>query len=467
MSSPRIEPGSFRDRDGRVFYIEGEVYRGLGEAAWADWLALSQTGFFESASAQGKIVATAEADLPQEVLRSLNPLWVGTLRHERIPFVSYPYEWSFAMLRDAALLQLELLEAALREGMTLKDSSSFNIQWLGAKPVFIDVPSFQRRPQGEPWIGYLQFCQLFLYPLLLAAYKGLDFRSWLRGSIDGITPEECRRVMSTRDLLRSGVLTHVHLQAKLRQRTRDSERSVRRDLSRAGFHEQLILNNVRGLRKLIRKLEPRETSSHWISYADDNSYAEEERRQKLEFVKAAVSRSGWRLVWDLGCNTGVFTRIASRHADYSVAMDSDPMVIDRLYRDLRREGHETILPLVCNLADPSPALGWRGAERKSIAGRGAPDLILGLALIHHLVIGANLPLEEVVEWLATFGAHLIVEFVAKDDPMAQRLLLNKVDQFGDYDREAFERLLSAHLEIVDRTELASGTRTLYFARPRS
>jgi precorrin-6B methylase 2 len=466
MRSPRFEPGSFRDRDGRVFYLDGVVHRGLGERAWADWLALSQARFFERATAAGKIVHTQESDLGGGELRSFDEGWVGALRHQRIPFVSYPYEWTFSMLRDAALLQLELLEGALGEGMTLKDCSSFNIQWLGSTPVFIDVASFQRRPEGEPWIGYLQFCQLFLYPLMLCAYKGIDFRSWLRGSLEGITPEDLARVMSARDLLRPGVFKHVYLQAKLRQRTRDARHSVRRQLQDAGFGHQLILNNVRQLRKLVAGLEWRPLESGWVSYAECNTYAESERREKEEFVRRAAARRHRTLAWDLGCNTGAFSRILSEHADYTVAIDSDPQVIDRLYSELAQEAEGKILALVNDLADPSPDRGWRGCERRALAERSAPDMVLGLALLHHMVIGANLPLAEVVEWFAGFGAEVVLEFVSKEDPMVARLLLNKTDQFDDYERAVFEDCLVRHFEIVDRKELSSGSRTLYHAGPR-
>ena len=466
MTSPRFEPGSFRDRDGRIFYLDGEVHRGLAESAWADWRALSETRFFERAAASGRIIGTTESDLTVDELSAYGEGWVGALRHERVPFISYPYEWSFAMLRDAALLQLELLEAALLEGLTLKDSSSFNIQWLGASPVFIDTASFQRRPEGEPWIGYLQFCQLFLYPLMLSAYKGIDFRPWLRGALDGIPPEEMNRVMSARDMLRPGVFKHVYAQAKMRQSARDADHSVRRQLQSAGFGHQLILANVRGLEKLVTRLEWRPPESGWVSYAGCNTYAEEEAREKEEFVGRAAARRSPSLAWDLGCNTGVFSRLISEHADYTVAIDSDPQVIDRLYTELRSEGKGGILPLVMDLADPSPARGWRGRERRALAGRDRPDLILGLALLHHMALGANLPLDEVVEWFAGFGGDVVLEFVAKEDPMSQRLLLNKVDQFDDYERTAFEGYLARHFETVDRRELASGTRTLYHLAPR-
>ena len=162
--APTLEPGSYRDRNGAVFYANGAVYRGISDRALANWESLSAAPFFTDFVTQGKIVATEQAP---SSLASAAGEWAAFLKHERIPFVSYPYEWPFSMLKDAALLHLELMLAALKHGMILKDSSAYNIQWNGAEPVFIDIPSFEVLPKGEPWIGYRQFCELFLYPLML------------------------------------------------------------------------------------------------------------------------------------------------------------------------------------------------------------------------------------------------------------------------------------------------------------
>src|SRR5919204_997425 len=215
-AAPSLEPGSFRDWDSRVFYDDGRMLRALSAEGLADWTALSESKLFEDAVAAGKLVATSRVD------DSLLGEAVAVLEHERIPFVSYPYEWTFAMLRDAALLQLELLRRALEEDLILKDSSSYNVQWRGAQPVFIDVGSFERLRPGEPWAGYRQFCMLYLNPLLLQAYRGIDFRPWLRGSLAGITPVETRRVLSFRDLFRRGVATNVALHARLERKHSDS-----------------------------------------------------------------------------------------------------------------------------------------------------------------------------------------------------------------------------------------------------
>jgi hypothetical protein len=462
----RIEPGSFRDRNGRVFYAKGAVLRGLGEQATQEWRALSETSFFPRLVAAGKIVRTEQMTSAELVGVRASDSWTAVLRHETIPFVSYPYEWSFGMLRDAALLQLELLLAALDEGMILKDSSPFNVQWRGADPVFIDIPSFVRLGPGEPWVGYRQFCQLFLNPLLLRAYRNVPFQPWLRGSIDGIEPQHCKNLMTAFDRLRPGVLAHVVLHAYAQAgaaRTRD----VKGNLRAAGFHPALIRANVMRLRKLIAGLSWKDRDSVWLDYAERNTYGEAERAAKTAFVRQAVNGAPRRLVWDLGCNTGAYARLAAEHADYVVATDVDEAAVEHLYQELKTAGSRSILPLVMNLADPSPALGWRGEERMALTQRGRPDLTLCLALVHHVAIGANVPLDEFVEWFAGLGGELVIEFVEKRDPMVQVLLRNKEDIYDDYEIGVFERCLTARLEIVRRQTLGSGTRTLYHARPRS
>ena len=462
----RAEPGSFRDREGRVFYRDDRVLRTLSEPALAHWEALERTAFFPRAMADGRVVATRRIELPDDAPPSGAQPWVAALEHERVPFVSYPYEWSFGMLRDAALLQLNLLREALEEGFVLKDSSAYNLQWVGARPVFIDVPSFERLAPGEPWVGYLQFCQLFLYPLLLAAHRDVPFQPLLRGALDGVTPEVAARLLAGGARFRRGVFAHVHLQARLQAMTAGASRSVKRELSESGFHRELILANVRKLERLVGGLEWRRTSSTWVAYRESHGYSPEDHEAKRRFVAAAAAAAPRRLVWDLGANTGDFSRVCRAHADYVVALDADALAIERLYRELARDGERGILPLVGNLVDPSPGLGWRGRERKTLAERGRPDLVLALALLHHLVIAANVPLDEVVEWLASVGGDLVIEYVSKQDPMVARLLLNKEDRYSDYDLARLEAALARHYEIADRLELASGTRTLLHARRR-
>jgi SAM-dependent methyltransferase len=458
--SSHLEPGSFRDWDSRVFYDDGRVLRALSEDGLADWEALAASKVFAGAVAEGKLVRTTVVETSIDGAAAV-------LEHERIPFVSYPYEWTFAMLRDAALLQLELLRRALDENLILKDASSYNVQWRGTQPVFIDVGSFERLREGEPWAAYRQFCMLYLNPLLLQAYKGVDFRPWLRGSLAGITPAEARNVLSSRDLVRRGVLTNVALHARLERKHDESSRDVKTELKRAGFKKELIVANVRRLEKLVRGLEWKPGASEWSGYESTTSYGEADAARKEDFVREVVHSREWGLVWDIGCNEGRHSRIAAENARYVVALDGDAAVVDRLYRALAAGGGERILPLAVDVTDPSPALGWHGLERQTLDARGKPELTLCLAVLHHVAISANVPVPAFLSWLAELGTALVIEFPTRDDPRVAALLQRKKEgAHPDYDRGPFERALAERFEIMRSEELSSGTRILYHASAR-
>ncbi|MCY4633935.1 MAG: class I SAM-dependent methyltransferase [Acidobacteria bacterium] len=465
-ASPRFEPGSFRDPDTRVFHHEGTVFRALTEPALADWRRLADTRFYRRMSGEGRLVGTREVT-GREDLPALAPAWAAVLEHARIPVVSYPYEWSFGMLRDAALLQLDLTLAALDEEMTLKDATPFNVQWHGVRPTFIDLGSFTVYQPGDPWTGYRQFCETFLYPLFLQAYRNAPFHPWLRGRLDGMTAAECRSLLSARDWLRPGVLAHVCLQAQVQARYEASNGNVRAQLRAAGFGAALIRNNVARLRRTVERLRWTPARSTWSEYADEHGYEDADLERKAAFVRRVLESRRWSLVWDVGCNTGAYSRLAADHADYVVALDADHVVVDRLYRALRDEGRTNVLPLVADAADPSPGLGWRGRERRPLGDRCSPELILCLALAHHLVIGRHVPFADLADWLADFEADVILEFVDRGDPMVERLLRHRDGGRLDYSRAAAEAALARHFHLVGRETLASGARTLYHCRRRA
>lgn len=461
-SSPEFDPGSYRDPDNRVFRHEGVIFRCLSARAFDDFRRLTSAEFYGRALTDRTVVATEQVDALRP-MPPLDPQWVAVLEHETVPVVSYPYEWPFSMLRDAALLQLDLTLEALQEDFTLKDATPYNVQWFGASPRFIDIGSFTVYQPGSPWAGYRQFCQQFLYPLLLQAYRGVSYQPWLRGSLEGIEAEQCLSMLSVRDYFRRGVLPHVYLQAKAQSRYQDTRRDVSKDLKSAGFGANLIIHNVRRLRKLVEKLEWAPARSTWSEYTSEHSYDDDELAQKKRFVVGVLGSRRWPLVWDMGCNTGTYSRLAAEHAEYVLALDADHLAVDRMYVSLKRDGASNILPLIADVADPSPGLGWRGRERLALPDRGTPDLVLCLALIHHLVIGRNIPVNDVVEWLAEFRADLVVEYVGHDDPMVKRLLRNRGDQQIEYSQEALESALARHFRIAAQQSLSSGTRILYHA----
>jgi hypothetical protein len=329
MNEVALEPGSFRDRTARVFYHNGHIYRGLDGAALKHWQALEATRFFRRFSDAGALVETRRLDA---AALPLDPgqQWEGVLEHERVPFISYPYEWSFSMLRDAALLQLDLVLAALDEGLSLKDASAYNVQWKGPAPVFVDIGSFCIRAEGEPWVGYRQFCQMFLYPLLVQAYRNVPFQPLMRGNIEGIDASTCLGVLGARDYFRGGVLAHVYLQAKAQAAYSSTTRDVRADLTAAGFDKRIIQANARRLRTLVSRLKWKAQPSTWSDYVKCGHYDASDAAQKRDFVSIAAASRTWTLAWDIGCNVGVFSRTIAPHAKYVVAMDADHLAVDHL-----------------------------------------------------------------------------------------------------------------------------------------
>jgi ribosomal protein L11 methylase PrmA len=463
----RAESGSYRDPGGFIFTLEERIFRAIHPRYREDWEAFSASPLFEELQRRGLLIPTRPAASEPRFPARVAEMGAIVVEHERVPFVSYPYEWSFEMLKDAALLHLDLIEQCLPHNFILKDASAFNVQFVGSRPVFIDVLSFARLQPGEPWAGYNQFCKMFLYPLMLAAYRNVPFQSWLRSELEGLDPILFARLLSARDLFRPGVFSHVWLHALLQRRMENSQTSVRRRIKSAGLSKEAIAANVRGLRRLLNRLKlPAAAGSTWADYASTHTYSDEAVRQKEDFVRRACTAERPHLVWDLGCNVGRFSRVAAEHADFVVALDADPVSIDRLYRLLKQEGRGNVLPLVMNLANLSPNQGWDGTERRSPLDRGTPDLTLCLALLHHMVISGNVPVEVFVGWLAGLGSALVIEFVSKEDPQTRRLLLNKDDTYDDYTRPGFESCLEKFFSVRDTLALPGGTRWLYSATPR-
>lgn len=466
MSFAEVNPASFRDRTAKVVHSGGKVFRLLDEEALGNWQALNASRFFGGFVERGRLIRTREAEPPQDLDAHGGELDVaGVLQHDLVDFVSYPYEWPFGMLRDAAALQLDLLLAALDEGMTLKDGTPYNVQWRGSEPVFIDVPSIVRSEAGRPWAGYRQFCELFLFPLMLQAYRGIDFQPWLRGSLEGIPVAQMRRMFGWRDCLKRGVISHVILQNWVSGRYAGGDADTRARVKNAGFNEELVRANARRLRRTVEAFQWKAPSTAWSQYESDCHYQSADRAEKRRFVEEASKRTGWCLAWDLGSNTGEYSRLISPHGEHVIAMDGDHAAVEALYQSLRAEGPGNVTPLVMDLADPSPGLGWRGLERGALDQRRRPDLVLCLALIHHVVIGEHIPLPSFIRWLGELGATLVIEFVDRGDPMVKRLLAAKDDRYRDYNRDVFESAVNEHFRVLERRDLPGGTRTLFLAAP--
>ncbi|MBI2363139.1 MAG: methyltransferase [Elusimicrobia bacterium] len=381
--------------------------------------------------------------------------------------MSYPYCWSFRMLQDAALLQLDLALDALEEGFTCKDATPYNVQFRGASPVFIDIPSLVPDAAPGAWRPFRQFCESFLYPLMLRSYRGLPFAPWLRGRLEGIGAADAVRLLGWRGALKPGVFPHVILQSRLQKGHEADEADLRGEIREAGFGAELLAAGLRRLSKLVAGLRWEPEVSAWSGYGCGEHYSAADLRRKDGFLREALGTRARSLAWDLGANRGDYARVLAESSQTVVALDSDAPTHERLFRELRSgPARERILPLAFDLADPSPGQGWLGKERRRLEERGRPDFVLAFAVLHHLRLSAGVPAAELADWLGGLGADAVVEFVAKEDPAARRLLARKDDRYSDWTEASFTSLLSARFSVLKREPLAGGLRVLFQLRPR-
>ena len=475
VGNASANPGSFRDPTSRVYEVRSSedagqrILRGLDAAALRNYEELSGEPFFQRALEAGKVVATTLLGSDDLAARDvLKDGWAGVLEHDAIPFVSYPYEWTFSMLRAAAVLQLELIEDSLEHGWTLKDCSSFNIQWIGARPVFIDIPSFEPWVECEPWVGYRQFCSMFLTPLLLRAHLGIDHLPLLRSYLDGIPPREAVKFFTGRRKLKKGVLSHIVFPAKVERRIQMKERdSVPIEARKPRKQSKaMVVGLVQSLIRLVKSCKIEIEHSNWSHYDKTHSYEDAELDAKKTFVLKHASARRRGQVWDIGCNTGTFSRIASDFCDQVIAIDGDHDAVEQLYLSRSEPPEPGILPLVMGLANISPAQGWAGCERSAFDRRRQPDLVLCLALIHHIRISANIPSRLFLRWLRTLGADVVLEFVNREDEMVVKLLAQKKEQYPDYSIGQFVTEAEEFFVIRDRQPLKGGKREIFFLEPK-
>ncbi len=453
----KTEPSSFRDPGSQVFYQGEKVYRYLNATALHAFKQLESSKAWQNLSPL--LVKTRET--PGKKGR-----WAGALEHEKISFISYPYEWCFSQLKDAALCQLEIMLHALEADFISVDASAYNFQFKATQPLLIDIPSLVPSKGYRLWPGYQQFCQMFLFPLMLQAYRGIEFQPEMRAQLEGISAERMLKIISRRDLLRKGVFSHVYLQARAQRRYAAMPFLPQKELQSLDISTTIIRHNVRSLKKIVKKMHWAQARSLWSEYAHTHSYSKEAQGVKEDFVTKVLKSKKSKLVFDLGCNTGSYSLLASQYSDYVVAVDGDQLAIERLYFQLKQQNKNNILPLVLNLADPSPNRGWQGLERRAFFDRAQPDLVMALALVHHLAISNNIPLEQLVEWFSQMKATLIIEFVTKQDPMVQTLLQSREDIFDNYNQQHFEKCLAKKFRIVTKKKIPGNTRIIYHAQPK-
>jgi hypothetical protein len=454
--------GSFRDPDGFVFTREGILYRQINRCFQAPFEALAASGLFERLWSLNLLVRHETADIALAADRE-NAACV--IRPERVPFISYPYEWSFSMYRDAALATLEIQREALEHGYSLKDASAYNIQFVDGRPVFIDTLSFEPYEPGRPWVAYRQFCQHFLAPLAIMARVDIRLGTLLmRGRIDGIPLDLAGRLLGRHARFNMGLLMHVYLHGRSQLRHAGAAAEGRAAASRVSLLQlQAILES---LRNTIIKLRWKPAGTEWGDYYTFTNYSDAAFAAKHVAVEAMIRAVAPAGVWDLGANNGEFTRLAARQGIPSVAFDIDPAAVEKNYLMLRNDQERHLLPLVMDLTNPSPSLGWANAERESLVQRGPADLVLALALIHHLAISNNVPLDHIADFMAAVGRNLVIEFVPKQDSQVQKLLATRADVFPSYHEAGFEAAFGRCFEIVEKHPVEGTCRTLYRMRRR-
>jgi len=455
MSRDAAVGGSFRDPSGFVFVDSGTLYRQVNRSYRGHYEALIASGLYRDLVERGLLVPHEEAAIGL----ALSDEAYKVIRPQPVPFVSYPYEWCFGQLKAAALATLELQRIALSKSMTLKDASAYNVQFIGTRPVFIDTLSFERYEEGAPWAAYRQFCQHFLAPLALMAYRDVRLGQLLRANIDGVPLDLAARLLPARSMACLPILLHIHLHARskpVQAPSRPRDKASHRPIS-----ARAMMALIDSLRQGIESLRWRPEESIWREYYRDLSYSDAEVARKKSLVSEFLDLAGRDTVWDLGANTGVYSRIAASRGIYTVCSDFDPACIELSYLDACRNDERNLLPLILDLVNPSPSLGWNHAERSSLVERGPADTVLMLALVHHLVIANNVPFGHLAGFAARVCRNLIVEFVPKRDPMVERLLASRRDVFPEYEQGAFEAAFERRFTIRRRDAVTATGRMLY------
>lgn len=461
MASSEKVAASFRDPSGFLFHREGVLYRQVNQLYRADYVHLMESGLYEKLTDSGLLVRHQEVNLePDGSLPSGRAaLAYKVIQPELIPFISYPYEWSFSQLKDAALLTLKIQRTALVYSMSLKDASAYNIQFIGCRPVLIDTLSFEAYRVGEPWAAYRQFCQHFLAPLALMAYRDVRLSQFFRVFIDGVPLDLASKLLPGRTRFNFSLATHIHLHAAAQQRYAD--KAVKKETLSGRMSRVAFLGLLDSLEASIRKLSWKPAGTEWAKYYTDTNYSERALEHKRQVVEDFLKQLNPGKIWDLGANTGMFSRIASTQGALTMAFDIDPAAVDLNYREAASRRDSLLLPLVIDLTNPSPSMGWQNQERMSLLERGPADAVMALALVHHLAISNNVPLESLATFFAQIAPWLIIEFVPKTDSQVERLLATRQDIFPEYNPDGFEQAFSKAFTIRKVEPVLDTERQLY------
>ncbi len=454
---PEKEPSSFRDPSGFVYYSDDAVFRQVNVAYSQEYLLFIQSGLSQRLIKDGLLILFSEVKNSREVTSEAFVKLVS----DKIDFISYPYEWSFSQLKDAALLTLKVQKIALEYGMNLKDASAYNLQFFKGKPIFIDLLSFEKYQDDTPWVAYQQFCEHFLGPLLLMSKVDIRSNLLFKTYLNGIPLDLVSKLLPKSTFLNFSFLSHIHIHA--RNQEKYSSLTDETKIKASGkLSKTMLLGIIDSLETTIKHLKLEGYNTEWGEYYTFTNYSEDAFKAKKTVVKNLISAVKPDSVWDLGGNTGEFSRLASDQGIHTLSFDIDPLAVEKNYLQAKEKAETHILPLLMDLMNPSPSLGWNLQERKSLMQRGPADLIMALALVHHLCISNNVPFDFLANFLYQLGKHLIIEFVPKEDSKVKTLLATRKDIFPDYNQEAFEKAFSKFYKIEQRIPLQFGSkRTMY------
>jgi len=446
---------SFRDPSGFIFFKDHRVYRQINICYKDNYEMLMRTGLYARLTAAGFLVSHKEVgtNVPSDAFKIIAP--------DEIPFVSYPYEWCFEQLKDAALLTLAVQKEAFARGMSLKDASAFNVQFVGAKPIFIDTLSFEKYREGSPWVAYKQFCEHFLAPLALAAFCDVRLGQLSRVYLDGIPLDLATKLLPLSAKIKPLILFHIVLHARAQKNL--SSPTAPKPASGQKFGRAAFAELIDSLQATIQGLECRPAKSVWSDYQGNSceSYENAAFARKKTLVAEFLQIAKPKTLWDLGANSGTFSTIAAKMGIYVISMDNDESVVEKNYHNAKEENKNNILPLLVDITNPTPGTGWANTERDPLLSRPRPDTLLALALVHHLAIAKNIPLPMIAKLFAAICKTLIIEFVPKEDKQTQRLLLTREDIFNNYNETTFEDAFGKFFAIVKKTKISESERTLY------
>lgn len=438
---------SFRDPAGYIFRENGILYRAVHETYRPHYEQLHTSGLYQKLVEKEWLIETEEcSDVPEGIWKVLRP--------EQLTWISYPYEWCQAMYKEAALRTLDILALSLRHDMILKDASAFNLQWMNGETVLIDSLSFERYQEGKPWQAYGQFCCHFLAPLALMSHVDSRLGRMMQQHIDGISLPLASSLLPWKTWLNPRLLIHLHLHARsIRKTSQLSENQKNKS-----FPRRALMELTDQLRAAIQALPSPQSSSHWENYYQEettDSYLE----AKQELVASWLGKIPTHKIWDIGANDGTFSRIAAEHAP-TLAIEQDHESLQRLALTLQKQP-APILPIWLDLHNPSPALGWNSTEREGFLTRNRPDMILALALIHHLRITHQIPFEKMAAFFARLTKHLLIEYIPTSDPQVQRMLVLRESSLLAYDQAGFEAAFSRYFYIHAQADIGESGRILY------